>query len=92
MYTGYYTGFSEADESLLSLLALLVGAKLSHVKETAVALHKEKAAFNTLSGVCTLLTNRNCLSFMISLKDTFPSLFGCECLGIYLYAGGSTLA
>eukprot|EP00826_Nyctotherus_ovalis_P041925 TRINITY_DN4272_c0_g3_i3.p1 TRINITY_DN4272_c0_g3~~TRINITY_DN4272_c0_g3_i3.p1 ORF type:complete len:155 (+),score=18.48 TRINITY_DN4272_c0_g3_i3:447-911(+) len=90
MYTGYYTGFSEADDSLLSLLSLLVGAKLAQVRETALALHKDKLTFNTLSGICTLLTNRNCLSFMISLKDTFPLLFGCECLGIYLYASGST--
>jgi len=85
MYTGYYAGFSDVDDSILSILSISIGMKLCQVKETAIALNKDKLALNILNGINTLITNRSCLSFMISLKDTFPPLLGYEHMEIYLY-------
>ena len=85
MYTGLYNGFSETDDRILSLVAVVIGIKLCQLKESSMSLSKDILRINTLNEINKLLENRTYRSFLIDLKERLPPLVKFEYIEVYLY-------
>jgi len=90
MYTGVYSGFTDLDNELLSLLTSFIGLKITQIEEYALSKEKDKKVIEIVGMVSTLLMNRNCIKLLRKLRKVLPSLLGYEYVGVYLHNPDST--
>jgi len=85
MYTGKYSGFSELDDGLLSLLATFIGTKFSQLKETFASKAKDIKLVETLTAINTLFESRTYMFLLMNIRELLPPLIGYEHIGVYLH-------
>ncbi len=85
MYTGVYSGFSELDDGLLSLLCTFIGVKVAQIRSTFQCREKEERLAATINTVNTLYEQRTYMNLLIGLRELLPPLVGYEFVGVYFH-------
>lgn len=85
MYTGIYSGFTEADDGLISILSTFIGLKFLQIHENLLSQEKDQRLKNLLNILNSLLGIRTYMSLVIQMREMMPILMGYEYFGIYFH-------
>lgn len=82
MYTGEYSGFTDYDDGLVSLLLMMVGTKLTLIKETIVSNQKDERLKQFVNTFANLLLNRTYAQLILNMREELPQILFYEHAGI----------
>ena len=91
MYTGIYSGFSNIDNGLLSLLSNFIGMKICQLKEKIESREKDKKLIVILNAINTMFEHRTYVQLLMEMRKEIPSLVGFEHAGVYMHEDESNL-
>ena len=90
MYSGIYSGFSDLDYGLVSILCTFIGMKFTHIKEKKTSKKKDEIHMGAFNVISEMLKNRTDMEFLMNARDIIPRVVGYEHIGIYIHDPASS--